>query len=66
MSNPNCKVTLRLSSKRKLTRVYEPLDFGSPTPFGFNIKKKDVFEVHTVVIAFNFSKNKTFFRSKQN
>ena len=34
MSNPNSKVTLRLSPKRKRSRVNEPLSVGSPTPFG--------------------------------
>ena len=36
MSNPNSKFTLRLSPKRKRSRVNEPLDVGSPTPYGFN------------------------------
>ena len=40
MSNPNSKVTLRLSPKRKHSRVNEPLDVGSPTPFGFTRKKR--------------------------
>ena len=35
MPNPNSKVTLGLSPKRKRSRVNEPLDVGSPTPFGF-------------------------------
>ena len=35
MSNPNSKVTLRSSPKRKRSRVDEFLDVGSLTPFGF-------------------------------
>ena len=35
MSNPNSKVTLRLSPKRKRSGVNEPFDVGSPTPIGF-------------------------------
>ena len=39
MSNPNSKVTLRLSPMRKRTRANEPLGVGSPTPLGFNYSK---------------------------
>ena len=35
MSNPNSKVTLRLSPKLKRSRVNEHLDVGSPTLTGF-------------------------------
>ena len=35
MSNPNSTVTLRSSPKRKRSRVNEPLDVGSLTPYGF-------------------------------
>ena len=37
MSNPNSKVTLRLSPKRKRSKVNEPLDVGSPIPSSFSI-----------------------------
>ena len=37
MFNPNSKVTLSLSPKRKRSRANEPLDVGSPTATGFNI-----------------------------
>ena len=36
MFNPNSKVTLSLSPKRKRSRANEPLDVGSPTAIGFN------------------------------
>ena len=35
MSNPNSKFTLRLSPKHKRSRVNEPWDVKSPTPFCF-------------------------------
>ena len=35
MSNPNIKLTLRLSLKHKRSKVNEPSDVRSPTPFGF-------------------------------
>ena len=34
--NKDSNITLKLSPKRKHFRVNEPLDVGSPTPFGFN------------------------------
>ena len=35
MSNPNIKLTLKLSLKHKRSKVNEPSDVKSPTPFGF-------------------------------
>ena len=37
MSNPNSKVILRLSPKRKRSRANEPFDVRLPTPTGFKI-----------------------------
>ena len=56
MSNPNSKITLRLSPKCKRFRVNEPLDVGSPTPFDFNgvLKNKSYQSFDKQLIEKNF------------
>ena len=43
MSNSNNKVTLKLSPKRKRSRVNEPLDVRSPTPTGFSSSLMNIY-----------------------
>ena len=46
MFNPNSKVTLSLSPKRKRSRANEPLDVGSPTAIGFKLNSYNVLNLN--------------------